>query len=77
MDLFYASWKDGIRAKAKKLERLKAFIKFCVKREWLTKDITDDLQAPEDSSVTVPKFPFTDEELDRVPFASLAAVVFE
>jgi hypothetical protein len=28
MDRFYASWKDGIRAKAKKLERLKAFIKF-------------------------------------------------
>jgi hypothetical protein len=33
MDRFYASWRDGIRAKAKKLERLKAFIKFCVKRE--------------------------------------------
>jgi integrase len=66
MDRFYASWKDGIRAKAKKLERLKALIKFCVKREWLAKDITDDLQAPEGSSVTVPKAPFTDEELDRL-----------
>lgn len=43
MDRFYAVWKDGIRAKAKKLERLKAFIKFCVKRDWLSKDITDDL----------------------------------
>jgi integrase len=66
MDRFYASWKDGIRAKAKKLERLKAFIKFCVKREWLAKDIADDLQAPEGSSVTVPKSPFTDEELERL-----------
>jgi integrase len=66
MDRFYASWKDGIRAKAKKLERLKAFIKFCLKREWLAKDITDDLQAPEGSSVTVPKSPFTDEELERL-----------
>ena len=66
MDRFYARWKDGIRAKAKKLERLKAFVKFCVKREWLAKDIADDLEAPEGSSVTVPKSPFTDEELDRL-----------
>lgn len=66
MDRIYASWKDGIRAKAKKLERLKAFTKFCLKREWLAKDIADDLQAPEGSSVTVPKSPFTDEELDRL-----------
>lgn len=66
MDRFYAGWKDGIRAKAKKLERLKAFIKFCLKREWLAKDIADDLQPPECSSVTVPKSPFTDEELDRI-----------
>jgi site-specific recombinase XerD len=66
MDRFYASWKDGIRAKAKKLERLKALIKFCVKREWIAKDITDDLQAPEGASITVPKAPFTDEELERL-----------
>jgi site-specific recombinase XerD len=66
MDRFYASWNDGIRAKAKKLERLKAFVKFCLKRKWLLEDIADDLQAPEGSSVTVPKSPFTDEELDRL-----------
>jgi integrase len=66
MDCFYAGWKDGIRSKAKKLERLKAFVKFCVKREWLARDIADDLQAPEGSSVTVPKSPFTDEELERL-----------
>jgi site-specific recombinase XerD len=69
MDRFYASWKDGIRAKAKKLERLKSFIKFCVKREWLVKDIADDLEAPEGSSITVPKSPFSDEELDRLHVA--------
>jgi hypothetical protein len=66
MDRFYADWKDGVRAKAKKLERLKAFIKFCVKREWISKHIADDLQAPEGSSVTVPKSPFTDDELERI-----------
>ena len=66
MDRFYSSWKDGIRAKAKKLDRLKSFISFCLKREWLAKDITDDLQAPAGSSVTLPKAPFTDEELNRI-----------
>ena len=34
--------KIGIRAKAKKLRMVKAFIIFCVKREWLAKDIVDD-----------------------------------
>lgn len=66
MDRFYASWKDGVRSKAKKLERLKAFVKFCVKREWIAKDIADDLQAPQGSSVTVPKSPFTDGELEKL-----------
>jgi len=28
MDAFYASWKDGIRTRAKKLDRLKSFVKF-------------------------------------------------
>ena len=62
MDRFYASWKDGIRAKA---STVKAFIKFHVKWEWLAKDITDDLQALKGSSGTVPKSPFADEELER------------
>ncbi len=30
MDRFYTSWKDDKRAKAKKLERLKAFVKFSI-----------------------------------------------
>jgi integrase len=66
MDRFYASWKDGIRAKAKKLDRLKAFLKFCLKREWIAKDISSDLEAPQGSSITLPKAPFTDEELMRI-----------
>ena len=66
MDRFYASWKDGIRGKAKKLERLKGFIKFCRKRNWMEVDIAEDLEAPEGSSVTVPKSPYTDEELNRI-----------
>jgi integrase len=66
MDRFYASWKDAKRARAKKLERLKAFIKFCLKRKWLKENIAEDLKAPEGSSIPANKTPFTDEELERI-----------
>ncbi|HLJ51666.1 MAG TPA: site-specific integrase [Bryobacteraceae bacterium] len=66
MDRFYAGWKDGKRAKAKKLERLKAFVKFCLKREWIAKDITDDLEAPQGASIPNHKSPFTDDELKDI-----------
>jgi site-specific recombinase XerD len=65
-DKFYASWNEGIRSRAKKLERFKAFVKFAKKRGWIETDITEDLQAPEGSSIVVPKAPFTDEELARI-----------
>jgi site-specific recombinase XerD len=66
MDRFYASWKDAKRAKAKKLERLKALVKFSINREWIAKNITTDLKAPEGSSIPANKTPFTDDELDRI-----------
>jgi site-specific recombinase XerD len=66
MDKFYATWKDAKRSKARKLERLKAFSKFCLKREWIAKDITDDLHAPEGAYVSADKNPFTDAEMDRI-----------
>jgi site-specific recombinase XerD len=66
MDRFYASWKDGKRAGAKKLERLKSFVKFCLKRKWLADDITEDLLPQEGSSIPANKAPFTDDELDRI-----------
>lgn len=66
MDRFYASWKDGKRAGAKKLERLKSFVKFCRKRKLLAEDITEDLLPQEGSSIPANKAPFTDEELDRI-----------
>jgi integrase len=73
MDAFYATWKDAKRARAKKLERLKAFIKFCRKRKWLTEDIAEDLRAPEGSSIPANKTPFTDKELERI-FAACDAI---
>jgi integrase len=66
MDRFYASWKDEKRSRAKKLERLKSFIRFCLKRKWLNEDIAEDLRAPEGSSIPPNKMPFTDDELDRI-----------
>lgn len=66
MDRFYASWKDGIRARAKKLERLKAFINFCLKRKWLAENVADDLSAPEGSSIPANKTPFSDADLERI-----------
>ena len=66
MDRFYASWTDAIRSRAKKLERLKSFIQFCKKRNCLTEDIAEDLDAPHGASVTMPKAPFSDEELQRI-----------
>jgi integrase len=66
MDRFYASWKDGKRSRAKKLERLKGFVKFCLKRQWLAEDIAEDLQAPEGSSLPANKMPFSDAELKRI-----------
>jgi integrase len=66
MDKFYASWNDEKRSKAKKLERLKAFVKFCRQRKWLTDDLTEDLEAPEGSSVPAGKAPFTDAELTTI-----------
>lgn len=66
MDRFYASWNDGKRGRAKKLERLKAFVRFCLKRKWLAENIAEDLRAPEGSSVPANKTPFTDEEMKRI-----------
>jgi site-specific recombinase XerD len=66
MDHFYQSWKDGIRARGKKLERLRAFVKFCLKRKWLTEDIIEDLQSPVGSSTPGDRMPFSDEELEQI-----------
>jgi site-specific recombinase XerD len=66
MDRFYASWRDEKRSRAKKLERLKSFVKFCIKRKWLPEDIAEDLRAPEGSSIPPNKMPFTDDELARI-----------
>lgn len=66
MDHFYAGWKDGLRSKGKKLDKLKSFVKFCLKRKWLSENIVEDLEAPPGSSFAANKSPFSDEEIYRI-----------
>lgn len=67
MDVFYAGWKLGARAKGKALSTLRGFFVFAVNREWLTKSpVTSDLKPPLGANRVVNKAPFTDEELTRL-----------
>jgi integrase len=66
MDEFYSRWKDGIRAKAKKLERLNGFFDFCVKRKWIAEDPAAELEAPVGSGSAAHRMPFTDQELAKI-----------
>jgi integrase len=66
MDEFYSRWKDGIRAKAKKLERLKGFLNFCVKRKWILENPAADLEAPVGSGSAANRMPLTDPDLVRI-----------
>ena len=66
MDDFYGTWKDGKKGKSKKLERLKGFVRFCLKRKWLTENIAEDLKAPPNASELNQKSPFEEEELKRI-----------
>jgi site-specific recombinase XerD len=66
MDEFYSRWKDGIRAKAKKLERLNGFFRFCVKRKWIGENPAADLEAPVGSGSAANRMPFTDSELAKI-----------
>ena len=66
MDQFYQGWKDGIRARGKKLERLKGFLKFCLKRKMISENPVEDLQPPVGAGSAANKTPFTDTEIQRM-----------
>lgn len=66
MDEFYSLWKDGIRAKAKKLERLNGFFHFCAKRKWIAENPAADLEAPVGVGSAANRMPFTDLELLKI-----------
>jgi integrase/recombinase XerD len=65
---FRTTWKDGPRSSAKKLERLRSFLRFAQRRKWVSENHATDLKAPK---VTLrPTMPYTHEEMKRI----LAAV---
>ncbi len=57
-------WKDGPRSSAKKLERLRAFFRFGMKRKWTTENPAGELKAPR---ITLcPTLPYTREEMVKI-----------
>jgi integrase/recombinase XerD len=64
MGEFRNGWKDGALSASKKLERLRAFFRFAVKRKWVAECPVSDLKAPKVSMK--PTMPFTHEEMSRI-----------
>jgi integrase/recombinase XerD len=62
--MFRASWTEGPCTSLKKLERMRAFMRFAEKRDWIKRNPAIDLKAPK---VPVkPTLPFTREEMIRI-----------
>jgi integrase len=67
IDVFYATLMLGPRAKGKRLGTIRAFFRFCMNREWLSKNpVTSDLKPPLGANRATNKVPFTDEELQQI-----------
>ena len=67
IDLFWAAWKLGARAKGKRLTTLRGFFRFCVNRKWIPESpVSSDIKPPVGASKAANKVPFTDEELERI-----------
>lgn len=58
---FRATWGEGPRTSLKKLERLRAFMRFAEKRKWIDGNPAVDLKAPKVPNK--PTLPFTREEM--------------
>jgi integrase len=67
MDVFYSGLALGVHAKGKRLSTLRAFFRFGVNRKWITESpVSSDIRPPIGASRVANKFPFTDEELERI-----------
>ena len=64
MTRFRGEWKDGPRASQKKLERLRAFFRFCQRRKWVADNPASELKAPK--ITTSPTLPFTHDEMVKI-----------
>ena len=65
---FRATWTQGPRTSLKKLERLRAFMRFAEKRKWIDDNPATELKAPKVPNK--PTMPFTREEMIRI-FAAI------
>ena len=64
LGMFRAEWRDGPRSSLKKLERLRALLRFAERRKWIDGNPALELKAPK---VPVrPTLPFTREEMLRI-----------
>ena len=61
LDDFRSEWKDGPRSSLKKLERLRAFFGFALRRKWVSENPASDIKAPK--VLQRPTLPFTREEV--------------
>jgi len=65
-DRFYTTVPGKARSKGNKLGMLRAFVKFALKRKWITENISEDLEAPKGVSNSANRTPYTDDELVRM-----------
>jgi integrase/recombinase XerD len=61
---FRTTWKDGAKSSQKKLERLRTFFKFAVRRKWVSDNPAQALDQPKVNPN--PTLPFTRDEVIRV-----------
>jgi integrase/recombinase XerD len=64
LDDFRSEWKDGPRSGLKKLERLRAFLRFCERRKWIESNPALDMKAPRIQNR--PTMPFTHAEMLKI-----------
>lgn len=64
LDDFRSEWKDGPRSSLKKLERLRAFFGFALRRKWVGENPASDIKAPR--VPLRPTLPFTREEVIKM-----------
>jgi integrase/recombinase XerD len=64
LDRFRSEWKEGPRSSLKKLERLRAFLRFCERRKWIDTNPAIDVKPPKVPNR--PTLPFTREEMLKI-----------
>ena len=64
LDHFRSEWKENPLSGLKKLERLKAFLRFCERRKWIDTNPATYLKSPKIPNC--PTLPFTHEEMLKI-----------